>query len=187
MGIVPIMGAAPGDTQWRLPAIPCKGGVGGSGTTESKSPRGTPQIAPKPGKKPRKCVPWQFRNTKKNISKMVVEGTVKAIFDTVQVSDTFKRREFVLEVTENPLYPQLVTFQFIQDRVSLLDNFTEGEKVEVTFNLRGREWTAPSGEKKYFNTLEAWRINPAQSSDGSKPAESPVYDMPDDPGDGLPF
>lgn len=97
---------------------------------------------------------------------MVVEGTVKEIFDTVQVSDTFKRREFVLEVTENPLYPQLVTFQFIQDRVSLLDNFTEGEKVEVTFNLCGREWTAPSGEKKYFNTLEAWRINPAQPSAG---------------------
>ena len=118
---------------------------------------------------------------------MVVEGTVKAIFDTVQVSDTFKRREFVLEVTENPLYPQLVTFQLVQERVGLIDNFAEGEKVEVTFNLRGREWTAPSGEKKYFNTLEAWRINPSQSSDGSKPAESPVYDMPDDPGDGLPF
>ena len=30
--------------------------------------------------------------------------------------------------------------------------------MEVSFNLRGREWTSPQGEVKYFNSLDAWRI-----------------------------
>ena len=32
------------------------------------------------------------------------------------------------------------------------------DQIEVSFNIRGREWTSPQGEVKYFNTLEAWRI-----------------------------
>ena len=40
----------------------------------------------------------------------------------------------------------------------MLDGMTEGETVEVSFNLRGREWTSPQGEVKYFNTLDAWRV-----------------------------
>ena len=36
--------------------------------------------------------------------------------------------------------------------------------VEVSFNLRGREWTSPTGDVKYFNTLEAWRIETAQAT-----------------------
>jgi hypothetical protein len=118
---------------------------------------------------------------------MVVEGKLHAKFEVQQISDTFSKREFVIEYIDNPLFPQYVTFELLKDKTALIDNFKMGDRIEVTFNLRGREWTAPSGEKKYFNTLEAWRINPSQSSDGSKPAESPVFDMPDDPGDGLPF
>jgi hypothetical protein len=34
-----------------------------------------------------------------------------------------------------------------------------GEQIEVSFNLRGREWTSPQGEVKYFNSLDAWRID----------------------------
>ena len=40
----------------------------------------------------------------------------------------------------------------------MLDGINEGEQVEVSFNLRGREWTSPQGEVRYFNTLDAWRI-----------------------------
>ena len=39
-----------------------------------------------------------------------------------------------------------------------MDQFQVGEFVDVSFNLRGREWTSPQGEVKYFNTVEAWRI-----------------------------
>ena len=32
-----------------------------------------------------------------------------------------------------------------------------GEEIKVSFNLRGREWTRDN-EVRYFNTLDAWRI-----------------------------
>lgn len=116
---------------------------------------------------------------------MKVTGTVFKIFPVQQVSDRFKKREFVLEYAENPEYPQFVLFQTTQDRTSLLDNYTEGQSVEVNFNLRGREWISPRGEKKYFNSIEAWRINPAES--GSEGAGDKVETAEVISGDDLPF
>ena len=33
-----------------------------------------------------------------------------------------------------------------------------GDKVDISINLRGREWTNPQGEVKVFNTIEAWKV-----------------------------
>jgi hypothetical protein len=84
-------------------------------------------------------------------------GTVKVIKDTVQVTEKFAKREFVINDASS-MYPQDIMFQSVQDKCSMLDGYSEGENVEVSFNLRGREWTSPQGEVKYFNTLDAWRI-----------------------------
>ncbi len=123
---------------------------------------------------------------------MVIEGKLHAKFDAQQISDTFKKRDFVVEYVDNPLYPQYITFQVVQDRCSLIDNYVAGEKIEVTFNLRGREWTNPQGEKKYFNTLEAWRIQKVESVAANPAAGTgqPVYNMADmaaESSDDLPF
>jgi hypothetical protein len=84
--------------------------------------------------------------------------TIKVLNPTVQVSEKFSKREFVL--TENTSqYPQDILFQAVQDRCALLDGMNVGEQIEVSFNLRGREWTSPQGEVKYFNSLDAWRID----------------------------
>jgi hypothetical protein len=77
--------------------------------------------------------------------------------NTVQVSEKFSKREFVVTDTSS-MYPQDILFQATQDKCSLLDAVQVNEQVEVSFNLRGREWTNPQGEVKYFNSLEAWRI-----------------------------
>lgn len=84
-------------------------------------------------------------------------GSVKLIKDTVQVTEKFAKREFVINDSSS-MYPQDISFQAAQDKCSMLDGINEGEQVEVSFNLRGREWTSPQGEVKYFNTLDAWRI-----------------------------
>ena len=85
-----------------------------------------------------------------------LSGTLKVINPTQVISDRFSKREFVVETQDQ--YPQLILFQATQDKCALLDNFQPNEQVEVSFNLRGREWTSPQGEVKYFNTVEAWRI-----------------------------
>lgn len=127
---------------------------------------------------------------------MTVQGKLFKKFDTQQISDRFKKREFVLEYADNPMYPQFVLFQLTQDRVSLLDAYAEGAMVEIDFNLRGREWINPSGEKKYFNSLEAWRMNPVQTAQpeamgGADPLPTPPPDALNvaelEDGDDLPF
>ena len=50
-------------------------------------------------------------------------------------------------------------FQLVPDKTNLIEQFSIGDKVEIFFNLRGREWQKdPSAEIRVFNTLDAWRI-----------------------------
>lgn len=88
---------------------------------------------------------------------MELKGTIKVIFDTVQVSEKFAKREFVV-TTSDDSYPQDVLFQATQDKCSVLDGYSVGDSVNVSLNIRGREWVNPQGESKYFNSLECWRI-----------------------------
>jgi hypothetical protein len=96
-------------------------------------------------------------------------GVIKVVNPTVQVSEKFKKREFVI-TDATSMYPQDIMFQLTQDKVDVLDSFMEGQSVEVSFSLKGREWTSPQGEVKYFNTLEAFRIENA----GAQPVKSPT-------------
>ena len=89
---------------------------------------------------------------------MEIKGIIKKISETVQISDRFRKREFILEYASNPDYPQPIQFEFVQDRCELLDEFQEGQEVEVHFDLRGREWTSPQGQVRYFNSLQAWKL-----------------------------
>lgn len=93
---------------------------------------------------------------------MEVSGIVKRIGDTQNISAKFKKREIV--VTTEEQYPQHLSIEFVQDKTDLLDNFKEGEKVTIGINLRGREWTSPQGEVKYFNSIQGWRIEKEQSA-----------------------
>ena len=85
------------------------------------------------------------------------QGKIKVINDIQEISEKFKKREFVVTDTSS-MYPQDVMFQSVQDKCAMLDGYSVEDEVEVSFNLRGREWTSPDGIVKYFNTLDAWRI-----------------------------
>ena len=88
---------------------------------------------------------------------MEIKGTIKVIKATEVVSEKFSKRELV--VTTEEQYPQHIAIQFTQDKCDLLNKFSIGQSVEVGINLRGREWTSPQGEVKYFNTIEGWRVS----------------------------
>lgn len=115
-------------------------------------------------------------------------GVIKHIGDTVQVSEKFQKREFVVtdQSDKDPKYDQHISFQMTQDKCDMLSSFGAGESVVVSFNLRGREWTSPQGEVKYFNTLEAWRVELSEVASAPTPiAASPAAVEQDD--EDLPF
>ena len=96
---------------------------------------------------------------------MNVKGRLHLKGETQQISQKFAKRDFVIETEDK--YPQKVILQLTQDKCGLLDAYEVGDAVDVDFNLRGREWTSPKGEVKYFNTLEAWRFNRAEDDEVS--------------------
>ena len=84
---------------------------------------------------------------------MKLTGKIFRILDTQIVSATYKKREFVLEVAENPSYPQFIKIEFSQDKVTLLDTFQVGQNIDVEINLKGRSWTNQQGAEQFFNTI----------------------------------
>ncbi len=121
---------------------------------------------------------------------MEIKAKMLEIFEIKQITDTFRKREFVVEYAENPQYPEFLKFELIQDKCDILDKFSIGQEVEVHFNLKGRKWTDPQGEVKYFNNLQAWRImdvdsQPAAQPPGNDPSFSEPPPLTDD--DDIPF
>jgi len=105
-----------------------------------------------------------------------VVGKLTVVFETQQVKDTFRKREFVLEIQDGA-YSQHIKFQLTQDRCALLDQYKVGQDVRVHFNLRGRPFQNKEGQTMYFTNLEAWRLESAQAG-GSAPAGADYSQIP---------
>jgi hypothetical protein len=88
---------------------------------------------------------------------MVIKGQIKVVNPTVQVSDRFSKREFVV-TTNDSQYPQDILIQCVQANCSLLDNIQINQLVEVEINLKGKGFEK-DGVTRYFNSVEAWKIN----------------------------
>ncbi len=124
---------------------------------------------------------------------MEIKAKVVEVGPIIQVTDSFKKRELIVEYAENPQYPDFIKFEAIQDKCNLLDKCKVGDEVEVFFNLRGRKWTDKTGKDSYFNTLQVWRINVLDGNSNSYQAQentpemAPPIDLTADQGDDLPF
>lgn len=124
---------------------------------------------------------------------MEIKGRVHEIGDVQVVTDTFKKRDLIVEYAENPQYPEFLRFEATQDRTSIFDNLSPGDEVEVSFNLRGRPWTNKEGVTTYFNSLVAWRVTTLsaatpQSGTGAGPGDLPLADdLTEGADDDLPF
>lgn len=89
---------------------------------------------------------------------MEVQGTVVYVGETQTVgASNFRKREFVIKTEES--YPQEILMEFVQDKVSLLDNIQINQQVKAHLNLRGRSYVNKDGETKWMNQLQAWKID----------------------------
>ena len=109
---------------------------------------------------------------------MEIQGRIKQIFPSQMIGQNgFEKRDLVI-VTEEQ-YPQTIIIQFTQQRCDLLNNLQVGQNVKVYINIRGREWTNPQGEIKYFNTIEGWKIEVIQTTNVAN--QQPVQQAPQQP------
>ncbi len=87
---------------------------------------------------------------------MELQGTIREITEIETFQSGFQRRSLILLTQEQ--YPQPISIEFLSDKIDLLSNLNKGQQVKVGINIRGREWTSPQGETKYFNSITGWRI-----------------------------
>jgi hypothetical protein len=112
-------------------------------------------------------------------------GTITKILDVQTFSKGFSKREFV--VTTEDKYPQLIKFECVKERQSLLDSVREGDKVNVQFRLRGSEYNG-----KVFVNLQAIGITVSSGGEGKAGGEDRLPREPEaeadaDSPEGMPF
>ncbi len=120
-----------------------------------------------------------------------INGSLIKKYDVQNVTDTFSKREFVIEVVNerDSRYNDTIKFQLTQDRCSLIDNANEGDQLKITFDIKGRKWEK-NGQVNYFNNLEAWRLevqSAENSNEGAPPPTTEDIPQVDSEEDDLPF
>lgn len=116
---------------------------------------------------------------------MNISGKIKEIYEVKQISDKFRKREFVVEYTENEQYPQFIKFELTQNNCDLINRFSKGDFINVHFDLRGKPWTNKNGETTYFTSLTAWKLEKADSQANTNEGFTP--DNTENNNDDLPF
>lgn len=95
-----------------------------------------------------------------------ITGKLVEKYDTQNVSDRFKKREFVLELVEevngNP-YTNYAKMQLVQNKCDILDRFNVGDILRVNFNIKGNRYEK-EGRTSYFSNLDAWRLEKADAA-----------------------
>lgn len=124
-----------------------------------------------------------------------IEGKIQEIFAEQQVTEKFKKRDFVVlvENQQNPQYNDEISIQFAQDKCEKLNDIAIGDKVKVFVNIQGRSYNKKDGSGKgYMNTISAWKIEVTEKANqgndfGLVQKESVPDAVPEAGGDDLPF
>jgi hypothetical protein len=110
-----------------------------------------------------------------------ITGKVIDISPVNQVSDKFKKREFVIEKKETggaAVFIDYIKFQLVQDKCDLINESYLNEDVKIWFNLKGNKWER-DGKINYFTNLDAWKIEKSsQVRDQSVSSHITLEDIP---------
>ena len=119
-----------------------------------------------------------------------INGKLVEKFDTQEITNSFKKREFVIEKVESAggrEFTEIIKFQLSQDRCDLIDPYKTSEEIKVHFNIKGRKWEK-EGRVSYFTNLEAWRIERVAVAQNNMPPQQNMDQIPPEvEEDDLPF
>lgn len=101
-------------------------------------------------------------------------GELHAKYDTQVVNDRFKKREFVVELSDEingNIYTNYAKMQLVQSKCEILDKFAVGDEIKVSFNVKGNKWEK-DGKTSYITNLDAWRIERVGENGSAAPANA---------------
>jgi hypothetical protein len=95
-----------------------------------------------------------------------ITGKLVEKYDTQVVNDRFRKREFVIEVTEEvngSAFTNYAKMQLVQNKTDIIDRFQLGDSLRVNFSIKGNRYER-DGKVSYFSNLDAWRIEKADAA-----------------------
>ena len=89
-----------------------------------------------------------------------INGILKIKYDEVQLTEKFKKREFVIQLdsTNYNGTNDYLKFSLIMDSCSMIDSFLEGASITVSYEVKAREWVNPENETVYINDVKALSV-----------------------------
>jgi hypothetical protein len=111
-----------------------------------------------------------------------ITGKIIEVLPVNQVSDKFRKREFVIEKKDtggSAVFIDYIKFQLVQDKCDLINESFLNEEVRIWFNLKGNKWER-DGKINYFTNLDAWKVEKVTESgrNQSVQQQSPLEDAP---------
>ncbi|MCO5230257.1 MAG: DUF3127 domain-containing protein [Chitinophagales bacterium] len=117
-----------------------------------------------------------------------------ALESGTSANGAWQKQSFILETEEQ--YPKKICFTAWKQRVDELNNFSEGSKLKVSFDISSREYN-----ERWYTDISAWRIEAATgasasthqsyvapaSAPSSAPVANPAPVSQDNVEDDLPF
>lgn len=88
---------------------------------------------------------------------------------------TWRKQEFVIETEDQ--YPKKVCMNLWGDKISMLDQFGEGDRVKASINIESREYNG-----RWYTDIKAWRLeSPGASGSNPSTGGSSKPNLGDDP------
>lgn len=89
---------------------------------------------------------------------MKITGTIKQILPeqsgVSKAGKNWRRRDQILDITENPQYPKMLCFALMNDRIDAA-NIAEGQRVTIDCDIESREYNG-----RWYTSVTAYKVMP---------------------------
>lgn len=96
-------------------------------------------------------------------------------------------RKFWLDTSDNPEYPNTPEFQLSSDKVTLVDNYKNGDLIEVSFSINGIKFTNKEGKTGVMTNLRAYKVSKLERESVAKIDPKNIVTAGEAIDDDLPF
>ncbi|MDY3326727.1 DUF3127 domain-containing protein [Riemerella anatipestifer] len=125
---------------------------------------------------------------------MELIGIFKKASDVKSYENGFKVQEFYLDNEQynsntGEVYSNLIKLQLIKEKIDLIKQFKEGDRIKVYFNIKGQVFTKEDNTKGHVQNLNVWKIEAIQNRQPTPtPPPAPQQNTKiEDEDDDLPF
>lgn len=84
-----------------------------------------------------------------------LRGMIKQIDELKQINESLTKQEILIETDEK--YPQTVRVEFVNNDTAFIENFNVGDKIMLTFKVRGYK-----SKDRFYTSIQGTKLEELQ-------------------------